>query len=268
MMTASPVQLRILSLGAGIQSTTMALMAAHGEIEPMPDCSIFADTGWESKNTYEHLAWLRSANVLPFPVHIVANGNIRHMLTTEEKDKFIAIPFFLGDGGMGRRQCTNEFKIRPLSWKMRELLGKGRRDRIAPGTVEVWIGISTDEAHRVKPSRVQWQQNRWPLIEKGINRGDCRAWMKRHGYSEPPKSACIGCPFRSNEMWRKLRDESPEEWADALEVDRRIRTMGTLRNTENAQYMHTDRVPLDEADLRHDGQADLFGNECEGVCGV
>jgi DnaJ-class molecular chaperone len=28
--------LRVLSLGAGVQSTTLALMAAHGEIGPMP----------------------------------------------------------------------------------------------------------------------------------------------------------------------------------------------------------------------------------------
>lgn len=41
----SPIRLRALSLGAGVQSTTMALMAAHGEIGPMPDCAIFADTG-------------------------------------------------------------------------------------------------------------------------------------------------------------------------------------------------------------------------------
>lgn len=42
----STIRLRALSLGAGVQSTTMALMAAHGEIGPMPDCAIFADTGW------------------------------------------------------------------------------------------------------------------------------------------------------------------------------------------------------------------------------
>ena len=48
--------LTIISLGAGVQSTTMALMAAHGEITPMPDCAIFADTGWEPKAVYDHLA--------------------------------------------------------------------------------------------------------------------------------------------------------------------------------------------------------------------
>lgn len=48
----SAIRLRALSLGAGVQSTTMALMAAHGEIQPMPDCAIFADTGWEPKAVY------------------------------------------------------------------------------------------------------------------------------------------------------------------------------------------------------------------------
>lgn len=68
------IRLRVLSLGAGVQSTTLALMAAHGEIGPMPDCAIFADTGWEPAAVYEHLAWLRSPNVLPFPVHIISGG--------------------------------------------------------------------------------------------------------------------------------------------------------------------------------------------------
>jgi len=52
----SPISLRALSLGASVQSTTMALMAAHGHIGPMPDCAIFADTGWEPKAVYDHLA--------------------------------------------------------------------------------------------------------------------------------------------------------------------------------------------------------------------
>jgi hypothetical protein len=42
---SSPISLRALSLGASVQSTTMALMAAHGHIGRMPDCAIFADTG-------------------------------------------------------------------------------------------------------------------------------------------------------------------------------------------------------------------------------
>ncbi len=38
--------IRALSLGAGVQSTTLALLAVEGVL-PMPDVAIFADTGWE-----------------------------------------------------------------------------------------------------------------------------------------------------------------------------------------------------------------------------
>jgi hypothetical protein len=69
------MKLNILSLGAGVQSTTLALMAAHGEIGPMPDCAIFADTQAEPGHVYRHLEWMRSPNVLPYPVHIVTQGN-------------------------------------------------------------------------------------------------------------------------------------------------------------------------------------------------
>lgn len=76
----SCIRLRVLSLGAGVQSTTMALMAAHGEIGPMPDCAIFADTGWEPKSVYDHLEWLMSPNVLPFPVYSRFRAPIGHVV--------------------------------------------------------------------------------------------------------------------------------------------------------------------------------------------
>ena len=44
--------LRILSLGAGVQSSTLALMIEKGKI-PMVDAGIFADTQAESKETME-----------------------------------------------------------------------------------------------------------------------------------------------------------------------------------------------------------------------
>ena len=49
-------------------------MAAHGEIEPMPDCAIFADTQSEPKSVYEWLFWLKKQ--LPFPVYSVTKGNL------------------------------------------------------------------------------------------------------------------------------------------------------------------------------------------------
>lgn len=263
------IRLRVLSLGAGVQSTTMALMAAHGEIGPMPDCAIFADTGWEPKAVYDHLQWLSSPNVLPFPVHIVSQGNLREDSLARQNSngrRHASVPWFLrmpdGGEGIGRRQCTSEYKLKPINRKIRELLGAKRP---AKGSAEIWIGISTDEAMRVKPARVQYMINRHPLIERRMNRIDCLAWMDRHGYPMPPKSSCIGCPFHSAAHWRAM---APEELADAISVDEAIRDQAGIRGQ---QFMHRSRRPLAEVDLTSDednGQLNLFINECEGMCGV
>jgi hypothetical protein len=87
----SVMTLRILSLGAGVQSTTMALMAAHGEI-PMPDYAVFADTKAEPAAVYEHLRWISGGNVLPFPVVTVTGGSLREGLRTP--GRFVSVPFF------------------------------------------------------------------------------------------------------------------------------------------------------------------------------
>ena len=267
-------RLRVLSLGAGVQSTTMALMAANGEIGPMPDCAIFADTGWEPKAVYDHLEWLTSDGVLPFQVHIVSIGNIKKDLLeggVDGKRRFAAIPFFTEGGGMGRRQCTREYKITPIEKKQRALLGYLPRKRIPAGSSEVWIGISTDEAMRMRPARNTWQTNRWPLIERGMSRDDCLKWLDAKGYPRPPKSSCIGCPFHGNDLWRDMKENSPDDWADAVSVDKAIRSGGTLKGMTQAQFMHRSLKPLDEVDLSPKvkrGEPNLFINECEGICGV
>lgn len=264
------MQIRVISLGAGVQSTTMALMAAHGEITPMPDCAIFADTGWEPQAVYDHLERLIPA--LPFPVHRVSAGNIRDHIQRNKNttgQRFASVPWFTENGGMGQRQCTREFKIDPLEKQQRRLLGYAPRKRIPAGSAEVWIGISTDEAIRMKPARNSWQINRWPLIEGGISRRMCVAWLAEHGWSAP-KSSCLGCPYHSDAQWREIRN-NPIEWADVVSVDKALREGGTARGTRNHQYMHSKRVPLDQVDLstaEERGQLNLFLNECEGMCGV
>lgn len=260
-------RLRILSLGAGVQSTTLALMAARGDIGPMPDAAIFADTGWEPKAVYEHLDRLVSA--LPFPVHVVSAGNLRDDILAKANSagqRFAAVPWFMrmpdGSEAMGSRQCTAEYKLKPLHRKIRELLGGTPK-----GGAEVWVGISTDEIFRVKPARVKYISNRWPLIEQRMNRNDCVQWMARNGWSAP-KSSCIGCPFHSVEQWRSL---TREEFADACEIDRAIRTPHPGRGIKGEQYMHRSLKPLDQVDLstpEERGQLNLFLNECEGMCGV
>lgn len=261
---------RYLSLGAGVQSSTLALMIARGEIEPV-EAAIFADTGWEPRHVYEWLDWLEKQ--LPFPVHRVHHGNLREdtLRRSTVQERIAAIPWHMkmpnGDRAMGRRQCTMEYKIQPLTKKARELVGLVPRQRAKGVLCEMFIGISTDEALRMKPSQDAWKVHRWPLIEKSMSRSDCLAWMERKGYPLPPKSSCIGCPFHSDHEWRLIKAD-PVSWADAIEVDKAIRQQPGMRGQ---QFMHRSCVPLDQVDLstaEDHGQIDMFNNECEGMCGV
>ncbi len=262
-----------LSLGAGVQSSTLALMAAKGEIGPMPDAAIFADTQWEPRKVYEWLHWLEKQ--LPFPVIRVTAGSLREDAISKQNTtggRFASIPWHItlpdGKPAMGRRQCTSEYKIQPLIKERRRLLGYKPRQRIPEGACVTYIGISTDEAHRMKPSQERWNVNRWPLIKQGMSRNDCLRWMERNGYPRPPKSSCIGCPFHSDDEWRSIKSD-PEAWADAVEIDRIIRE--PARGMRGYQYMHRSRLPLELVDLRTPsemGQADLWGEECEGMCGI
>ena len=268
--------MKVLSLGAGVQSTTLALMAASGAFQEMPDCAIFADTGAEPNSVYDHLNKLKKC--LPFPVHIVSGGNITNDLlqgtNSGGKKRFAAVPYFLDRGkngiGMGRRQCTKEYKIIPIHKKIREILGYEPRARIPKDAAEVWIGISTDEIIRMKPSQVAWIKNRWPLIEIGVSRHKCLEWLSNNNW-DAPKSACTFCPFRSNESWQNMKKNDPESFEQAVLVDHAIRNGVHSKILNAVPYIHRSCKPLDEVDLRsatEKGQIDMFLNDCEGMCGV
>jgi hypothetical protein len=68
---------RYFSLGAGVQSSTLLLLALHGRI-PAFDAAIFADTGWEPAAVYLHLDRLRRLTAAGgIPIIRVATGDIR-----------------------------------------------------------------------------------------------------------------------------------------------------------------------------------------------
>lgn len=259
-------RLTIVSLGAGVQSSAMALMAAAGEITPMPDCAIFADTQDEGAATYEHLEWLVS--VLPFPVYRPTRGSLSAALAAGNNEA--RIPAFVEGSGLAKRQCTRNFKIRVIRREIRRAFGVGPRAHIKPGTVEQWIGISRDEAVRIKPSGVAFINNRWPLIDLGMSRADCERWTWDRYKRRAPKSSCTYCAFQSDEQWAA---RAPADFAQACAVDDRLRTPEGVAQYRGRLFLHRSCRPLAEIDFAvlvasKQRQPDLFGNECSGVCGV
>tara|TARA_R110000824_G_scaffold157544_4_gene330995 strand:- start:321 stop:1100 length:780 start_codon:yes stop_codon:yes gene_type:complete len=258
--------LEVISLGAGVQSSVMALMAASGEIKPMPDCAIFADTQFEPEPVYAHLDWLETQ--LPFPVHRVSQGSLKEA-ALEGGDGDFLIPFH-SMGGMGRRTCTRHYKIDPLIKEVRRLLGLSYKQR-GPKEIAVrqWMGISTDEASRMKPSPKHYIEYVWPLIDAGMSRQDCQKWFARHYPLRPlVKSACVACPFHNDRQWREMKLNDTRSFAEAVLFDKEIRINKT---SGNKQFVHRSCKPLDEVDFRNLedlGQINMFNEECEGMCGV
>lgn len=270
-----------LSLGAGVQSSTIALMAAAGEITPMPKAAIFADTEAEPASVYKWLEWLERQ--LPFPVHRVTNGSLtKRSLTTFVNRKTgkpyvkSLIPAFIqnadGSQGLLGRSCTYDHKIIPITRKVREL-ALIKRGQSYLGTVQ-WIGISFDEIHRMKPSRDKWSKHRWPLIEMEMTRSDCVKWMEKHGFPKPPRSACVYCPFHSDNEWRRLKNHEPAAFAAAVQFERDLQQLHESKEVNNrlngVPFLHDSLKPLGEIDFSEDTTQGQFkwGNECEGMCGV
>lgn len=269
--------LRLLSLGAGVQSTVLGLMAADGTL-PGLDAAIFADTGWEPARVYKVVDKLEAVlNAAGIPLHRVSNGNLRND-AIDPAHRYASIPYFVlnrrerqepirssgitcpdcdGSGwvggglrngqraidahptigepgddtnpdmlcrtcggrcvtyrehypvverqeGMGRRQCTSEYKLAPINRKVRELLGAAAPDyrRVPRGRVaEQWIGFSTDEIGRVSDKDgVSYVHKRYPLLELGMNRAACERYLHQQGWGDVAKSACIGCLATETEV--------------------------------------------------------------------
>lgn len=275
-----------LSLGAGVQSSTLALMSEHGELDTPFDAAIFADTQAEPQEVYDWLDWLEQQ--LSYPVYRVTRGDLRKetlKLRTSKKtgQKYIRalVPAFFeseksrnGRGLLGRK-CTAEYKIRVLQKTQRQLAKVPRAKKGVKRSVSVVtaIGISTDEAERMRISTEDWNTLNYPLIDRDMSRLDCLKWMQEKSYPLPPRSACYFCPFHNDNEWIRLRDEHPEEFAKAVKFDRDLRRMarkqtGTAKLAGDV-FLHDSLIPLDKVEFKpsHD-PVNHFRNECKGLCGV
>lgn len=70
------------------------------------------------------------------------------------------------------------------------------------GPVRMLLGIARGEESRVaKPDRAKWVndciRHEYPLLDLGLDRAACQAYIASCGHAVPPPSNCIFCPFKS-----------------------------------------------------------------------
>ena len=280
---------RYLSLGAGVQSSVLALLIERGQFgkpgEDAPALAVFADTGSEPPDVYEHLAWLESELTQIEVVKVGERNLFDDALNglTGEKHQHVRgggdLPVYAltsdGKGVLSPRQCTNRYKIHPLESYIRERFGQPRPGKLH---IETWTGISLDEVFRVKDDKRKSWKRVFPLVDNKIRRSDCEAWFAReYPGRNLPRSACFFCPFRSSEDWVEIKTKHPKLFAQAERLDNAIRTQN-LTSGISANFLHRRLLPLAEAvelDRKYIAAQDAqmtfpsqFMEECLGVCAI
>lgn len=299
----------VLNLGAGVQSTTLYLKFAlnhfDGAVYPRPQVAIFADTQDEPHWVYEHLDWLEANFGDRLPILRPTKGSLSTHLATGQNSpgqRFASIPAFTiskkGKKGRTRRQCSKEYKVTPIEQTIRYVVcGLGPR-RPLPKDVRViqYIGMSAEEGGRARRLQARYAKKpRWnvefPLIGLQWNRASCETFLRGIVPHRVRRSACIECPYHSNQEWHEI-SKDPIEWPKVLAIDDGLRIPGRVVNRKMNQqlFLHNSCQPLRDIDFpalialklaeqqeaaRIRGlQGQLVGmefnhftEECEGVCG-
>ena len=275
----------ILSLGAGVQSTTLFLMMRDGTIKtPENTVAIFADTQEEPCDVYTHLEWLKSLEWPRILVRTVGKlgDDLQRGRNHWGQRHHASIPAFTltpGSGQLGkvRRQCTREYKIDVVERAIRrDVLGLKPRQRIPrDAIVHQYVGISTDEARRAIRVRERIEANaqcraHFPLLEMNWTRADCQTYLQQYVPHEVPRSACVFCPFKRDAEWQRLKEAGGPDWDRAVEIDHALRdpALNAGNGMHRRLFLHASCKPLELVDFKAQQQFSGFVEECEGMCGV
>ena len=198
--------LRVLSFGAGVQTTALAILNATGRIERPATDLVLADTGGEHPETYRYLRehftpWALShgltLHTVSMPETLYDYSYLRQMVPS-----------------INTRWCTTMAKVRPIN---RWLKAQGATAK-QPALMQ--IGISVDESHRaVDRGSPRYVRRWWPLVEMRLTRQDCHQIIREAGLPSPPKSGCWFCPYQGRAIWKRLQTEHPELAGDALKLE-------------------------------------------------
>lgn len=271
----------ILNLGAGVQSTKLALEFDAGEVldksgAPIQlDAGFFGDTQDEPVAVYKHLKWI-CGSVKNYPIHIRTKGRLsEHLMRGQNStgQRFASIPAFTKDGntnnspGMVRRQCSAEYKIDVINKAIRqEILGLEPRKTIPKGVqVTQYLGISADETGRAVrvmrnavPESLKIKSRRWNYFDLQeffstrrwrfgfplVDRGQTRADCIEYLEPRVPHETP-----RSACVQCPYHDDAewerikliPEDWDLAVAVDRSLRIVGNVFNRNLDQQLFLHR---------------------------
>lgn len=258
--------IEVFSSGGGTQSACIAALIVQGRL-PKPDFTVIADTRRERSKVWDY----NEAVIVP---ELRKVGIEVHRLSAEEygyggtnlfnKSGTLLIPAFTDQGatvGKLSNFCSTYWKIEVVDNFL------SRVHKIKRAEYRKWIGFSLDEGSRVSRMMLGKEYRsgliRFPLVQDvPLRRRQAILEVVNMGWPCPPRSACFMCPNKTDAEWRDSKANDPEEFQEAVRIDREIR----LRD-KNA-WLHKSCIPLDQVDFTEED--DLFsGARCNsGACFV
>lgn len=218
-----------LSYGGGVNSTAMILLGIRDGW--YQDCeAVFCHHGTDYPETYAYVAmfqwWLKANGHRPITI---LRPTVQGAATLYEW--YYAQEFL---PSVVNRSCTSKWKVRPLQKHMDKPCFE-------------LLGIDAGEARRARISSTKGIESRWPLIEAGMDREDCKRIIREYGLPVPPKSGCFICPFQRRDQWRRQRNEMPDLWCKSLSLEKRAverirRRLGVAQPTD---YLSQYPMPLE-----------------------
>lgn len=206
------------AFGGGTDSTAMVIELVNQQ-QPI-DLILFADTGGERPEIYEHIEnfskWLKTKN---YPkINIVKKEKEGKTITLEEEClKIKSLPSI----AYGFKRCSDHFKIRPQHKFIKNW--QPAIDAWAAGLKVVkYIGYDAGKERRKENAlnRVDNQyEYKFPLIDWGWERDECIETIKKAGIKLPGKSACFFCPSSRPKEIIDLYEKHPNLLDRALKIE-------------------------------------------------
>lgn len=272
---------RVFSFGGGQQSMAVMVMQSLGLVNF--DAFVFADVGPRSED--ERTQAYVQDYVIPFALkHGIRFEIVRKLYKGEPDDvitaveraqRSVIIPIRMGSGAPGNRNCTFDFKIRPIH--------KWVRSEVADGAyVDMGIGFGADEMRRVKDADSEYHDSQgalkfhfmrrkvYPLIEANMNRAASQKLIASVGLPVPPPSSCWFCPFHSRAAWIELKKARPDLFEQAAQLEEKVNE--TRANVlRDPAFFHPALRPLRDAVGDQMSMFDIFDDDSNcgsGYCGV
>lgn len=229
----------IVAFGGGMNSTAMLIGMQQQSIKP--DLILFADTGGELPETYEHVRhfadWLQARGL---PEIIWVSKTFAGEPTSLEADclRNKTLPSI----AFGWKGCSIKYKRDPQdkycnNWPpAREAWLRGSKCLKA-------IGYDAGEERRARLSEDEKYQYWYPMIEWGWWREECAKICQAEGFS-PPKSACFFCPNASKAEVLKLKQTHPNLLHRALSLEANAE-LTTIKGLGRGQFAWRDLIGAD-----------------------